>query len=110
MDESGWVNAEGTSPASAAQHFWNELHPMVAEADRGFKDSGWEVIEPRDPSCVKLEIVRNAKGYDPVRSVVGAVLTSGGSLITQAMGFQKWWVSSYTLRWRKPAEENKDEV
>ena len=110
MDESGWINAEGTSPASAAQHFWNELHPMVAEADRGFKDSGWEVIEPRDPSCVKLEIVRNSKGYDPVRSVVGAVLTGGGSLITQAMGFQKWWVSSFTLRWRKPADENKDEI
>jgi DNA-binding CsgD family transcriptional regulator len=110
MDESGWINAEGTPPASAAQHFWNELHPMVADTDRGFKDNGWEVIEPRDPSCVKLEITRNSKGYNPVVSVVGAVLTGGGSLIAQAMGFQKWWISSCTLSYRISASENSEEV
>jgi hypothetical protein len=109
-DESGWVNAEGTPAASAAQHFWNELNPIVVELDRNLREKGYEVVEPRDPSCIQLEIVRNSKGYDPVRSVVGAVLTMGGSLISQAMGFQKWWVRSWTIRYRKPADENKEEI
>lgn len=109
-EESGWVNAEGTPAASAAQHFWNELHPMIAETDIDFKDSGWEVVEPRDPSCLKLETVRNAKGYDPARSTVAAVFTLGGSLVSQAMGFQKWWVSNCVLRYRKLADENTQEV
>jgi hypothetical protein len=110
MDESGWVNAEGTPAASAAQHFWNQLRPMVIEVDRGFTESEWEISEPRDPSCLRIEIVRNAKGYDPVRSTVAAVFTMGGSLVGQAMGFEKWWVSNLALRYRKPASENSEEV
>lgn len=109
MDESGWVNAEGTPAASAAQHFWNQLRSMIIDVDRDFTESGWEIVEPRDPSCVNIEIVTNTKGYDPVRSTVAAVFTMGGSLISQAMGFQKWWVSSVTLRFRKPASENSEE-
>lgn len=110
MDESGWVNAEGTPAASAAQHFWNELHQMLSDIDRSMMDHDWEVIQPRDPSCLKIELVRNAKGYDVGRSIIGAVLSGGSSLISQAIGFQKWWVSSCTLGWRKPADENKEEV
>jgi hypothetical protein len=109
-DESGWLNAEGTPAAQAAQHFWNEMQQMVAALDRNLIEDGWEVVAPRDPSCLKIEIVRNSKGYDPVASTLGAVLTLGGSLISQAMGFQKWWVSSNTLRWRKPGDENSEEV
>lgn len=110
-DESGWVKAEGTPAASAAQYFWyNEFHQIVSDFDRDAVDDGWEIVGPRDPSCLKIELVKNSKGYDPARSVVGAVFTFGGSLIDQAMGFEKWWVSSFTIRWRKPADENEDEV
>jgi len=111
MNQSGWVNAENTPADSAAQHFWNQLRPLVTEIDRGFTDSGWEILEPRDPSCLKIELVRNSKGYDPVRSTVAAVFTLGGSLVGQAMGFQKWWVSSCALRFRHVAsEKNSEEV
>ncbi|MDW8148166.1 MAG: hypothetical protein RMJ48_17950 [Roseiflexaceae bacterium] len=109
-DESGWLNAENTPAAQAAQHFWNELYLMVSDLDTSMTDKGWEIVPPRDPSCLKVEIVRNAKGYDPVRLVVAAFFTRGGSLIAQAMGFQKWWVSSCTLRWRRPADKSKEEV
>ncbi len=110
MDESGWVKAEGTPAASAAQHFWNELRPLVFQFDRGFTDNGWEIVEPRDPSCLKIEIARNIKGYDPVTSAVAAVFTLGGSLVGQAMGFQKYWVSSCALMYRILAGENSEEV
>jgi hypothetical protein len=109
-DESGWLNSEGNPASSAAEYFWNELYQMVAETDRGLIDNGWEVVDPRNPSCLKLELVRNSKGYDPLRSAVSAVFTFGGSLVSQAMGFQKWWVSSCTLRWRRPADEYKEEI
>lgn len=111
-DESGWINAEHTPAASAAQHFWNEFNPMVAQVDTNMLDDGKgiEIVPPRDPSCLEMATVRNAKGYDPVRSAVAAVFTMGGSLIGQAMGFEKWWVKSCTLRWRKPSDERKEEI
>jgi hypothetical protein len=71
---------------------------------------GWEVVEPRGPGCITVESIKNAKGYDPVASTVSAIFTMGGSLIGQAMGFYKWWPSSCTLRWRKPAETNSEEI
>lgn len=109
-DESGWVNAEGTPAASAAQHFWNEFYPVVAEIDSNLTDNGWEIVPPRDPSCLKIEIVKNAKGYDPVVSTVNAVFTLGGSLVGQAMGFRKWWFSSCTIRFRRASDVNNDEI
>jgi len=111
MDQSGWVNAENTPADSAAQYFWNELRLLVTETDRGFTDSGWEILEPRDPSCLKMELVRNSKGNDPVRSTIAAVFTLGRSLVGQAMGFQKWWVRGCALRFRHEAsEKNSEEV
>lgn len=107
-EESGWLKAEITPAAQAAQHFWNELAPIVAEADRVMLDAGLEVLGPRDPSCFKIELVKNSKGYDPVASTVAAVFTLGGSLIDQAFGFEKWWASSCTLRWKEPADENSE--
>lgn len=110
MNESGWLNAQETPAALAAQYFWNELRPTVSELDMFFAQSKWEALEPRDPSCLKLEVVRNAKGYSPVRSVAAAVLTGGVSLIGQAMGFHKWWISKCTVRYRKPGLQNTTEI
>lgn len=109
-DESGWMNAENTPAASAAQHFWNELSQSVADMDRDAVETGWEIVGPRDPSCLQLELVRDSKGYDPVRSAISAVFTFGGSLISQAMGFEKWWVSNCTIRWRKMGDENEEDT
>ena len=100
-DEIGWLNAEGTPAAAASQHFWNDLYNnMVAPIDQSRIDGGWEIVPPHDASCITLQIVKNAKGYDPVGSTVAAVFTMGASLIGQAMGFQKWWPSSLTLRYK----------
>jgi hypothetical protein len=111
-EESGWLNAENTPAAQAAQHFWNELNQEIVILDNGMKDrnQGWEIIQPRDPSCLKIELVRNSKGYNPVSTVVNAVFSMGGSLIGQAIGFQKWWTSSCILQWRRPADKNEEEA
>ena len=87
MDEGGWLNAENTPAAQAAQHFWNEAHQMVSGIDNDFISDGWEVVEPRGPGCITVESVKNSKGYDPVASTVSAIFTLGGSLVGQAMGF-----------------------
>lgn len=110
MDESGWLNAEATPADQAAQHFWNELQWLTGGLDSNMTSLGWEIVEPRGPGCLTIESTRNAKGYDPVASTVAAIFTIGGSLVRQAMGFNKWWTSSCALRWRIPAETNSEEV
>jgi hypothetical protein len=100
-DETGWLNAENTPASAASQHFWNEFYnDLIAPIDNARIQGGWEIVPPRDASCITLQIVKNAKGYDPVASTVAAVFTMGGSLIGQAMGFQKWWPSALTLRYK----------
>jgi RNA polymerase subunit RPABC4/transcription elongation factor Spt4 len=110
MDEAGWLNAEATPAAQAAQHFWNTMHQDFVELDNMMISKGWEIVEPRGPACIAVESVRNAKGQNPFIVGLSAVLTMGVSLIDTAIGFYKWWPSSCTLRWRKPADENSEEV
>lgn len=111
IDESlGWLNAESTPAAQASQHFWNELIAVVASVDDDMARKGYSVVEPRGPGCIELGHTRNAKGYDPIATTVAAVFTRGSSLLGQAMGFEKWWVRSVTLRWRKPAETSSNET
>jgi hypothetical protein len=109
-DESGWINAQSTPPAFAAQHFWNEWRQLIATIDQVQLDDGYEIVEPRDPSCLKVEIVKNSKGYDPVKSTINAVFSLGSSLISQAIGFEKWWMRSCTLRYRRQADKSGEEV
>lgn len=110
-DEGGWLNAEGTPAAMAAQHFWNEMHQTIVQMDSGMAATkGWEIVEPRGPSCFKIESVRNAKGQNALLVGLNAALTGGASLIGTAIGFYKWWPSSLTLRWRRPAENFSEEV
>lgn len=104
MNEFGWLDAERTPIALASQYFWDNVQQLVAEADNDMVSNGWEVVEPRGPACIQTECVRNSKGYDPLGSLVAAVVTGGGSLVSQAFGFHKYWPSSLTLQWRKPAE------
>ncbi len=110
MQESGWLNAEATPAAQASQHFWNQLHQTTAQVDGTFIAEGWEVVEPRGPACITVESVRNAKGQNPFLVGLNAALTMGGSLISTAIGFYKWWPSSCTLRWRKLAETSSEEI
>jgi hypothetical protein len=111
MEESGWLNAEITPAAQAAEHFWNNLYPnLFIELDNEFIAGDWEVVQPRGAACCQIENERNAKGYDPVGSVMSAVFTMGGSLISQSVGFWKWWCSAFTLRWKRPAETNTSET
>lgn len=110
MDESGWLNAENTPAASASQQFWNDFSVVATDLDNMHTSSGWEIYGPRGPECIQLETVKNAKGYDPVATTVSAVVTLGGSLISQAMGFRKWWTKNILLRWRKPADQFSEEV
>jgi hypothetical protein len=109
-DESGWLNADQTPAAQAAMHFWNEQHADVVQFDHIMVSRGWQVVEPRDPSCIKVESVRNAKGQNPLIVGINAALTMGVSLIGTAIGFYKWWPSALTLRWRRPADTDSEEV
>lgn len=102
--ESGWIKSEGTPATLAAQHFWDQIHPMVVKFDQKMTDKGWNIVEPRGASSLKIEIVRNSQGY----SCLGVLF--GASLIQLLIGFEKWWASSCTLRWRKSADENKSDV
>jgi hypothetical protein len=100
-DEAGWLNAEGTSAAMAAQHFWNEFqNAFVAPNDKILIAKGYEIVLPHDPSCVTVQSVRNAKGQNALISGIAAVATMGVSLIGTAIGFYKWWPSALTLRYR----------
>lgn len=110
IDESGWLNAEQTPAAMAAQHFWNEQHQMISTLDSGMVSKGWEAVEPRGPACFKIESVRNAKGQNAFIVGLNAALTGGASLIGTAIGFYKWWASSLTLRWRRPADTHSEDV
>jgi hypothetical protein len=110
MDEGGWLNAENTPAAMAAQHFWNECHGIVVQVDGEMVKKGWEVVEPRGPGCLTIESVRNSKGQDPLLVGLNAALTFGASLIGTAIGFYKWWPSSLTLRWRLPADTDEEEI
>lgn len=111
MDEAGWLNAENTPVAMASQHFWNELYrSLIADLDEEYSKKGWEIVEPHGPGCLTIESTRNAKGQNPVMVGLGAVLTGGFSLISNAIGFYKWWPSSLTLRWRKPDETESEEM
>jgi hypothetical protein len=111
-DESGWLNVENTPAAQAAQHFWNEQNMNVADLDRSIlsKGEGWQIVPPRDPSCIKVESVRNAKGQNAAIVGLNAIFTMGASLIGTAIGFYKWWMSALTLRWKMPADEVSEEV
>jgi hypothetical protein len=110
MDESGWLNAEDTPAAQAAQHFWNEYHMLVINTDEDFEKDGWEILQPRDPSCFKVQSERNAKGQDTGLVAAAAVFSMGASLIGSAIGFYKWWPSSLSLRYRKPSEETSNNI
>ncbi len=109
MDESGWLNAESTPAAQAAQYFWNELQFLVADIDETMREAGWEVLAPHDPGCLTIISERNAKGQDKGLAVAAAIFTMGGSLLSTAIGFYKWWPSSLTLRYRKIDESEEEE-
>lgn len=99
-EEGGWLKAENTSAAEAAQHFWNECARLVNSWDEDMTRDGWTISGPRDPSCITIESVRNSKGQDASLVAVSAVLTAGASLVSSAVGFQKWWPTSLTLSWK----------
>jgi len=103
-DESGWLNTNGNSASQAAQYFWNETQEIIRDLDKMLAMFGWEIAQPRDPSCVKIDTVWNSKGYNTGRSIVNAVLSGGASLVDHAMGFQKWWLKEIVLRYKIPAE------
>ena len=110
-----WLKAEGNPAAQAAEYFWNELKPIWSAFDKDLLESsvgedGWEIAPPRDSSCLKIDCVRNSQGYSPGLTVLSAILTSGGSLIDQAIGYQKWWPSSFSLRYRKVAEKKSEKI
>ncbi len=105
MDESGWLNADDTPAAQAAQHFWNEYHMLVIDTDESFKKEGWEILQPRDPSCLKVQSERNSKGQNAGLAAAAAVFTISASLISTAIGFYKWWPSSLSLRYRRASDE-----
>jgi hypothetical protein len=108
--EGGWVNAEHTPAAQASQHFWNEFAPIVADLDQGNIESGWQVVEPRGPACVQLEETRDRKGYDKTATILDAVFSGGASLVSQAMGFRKFWPRAIILRYKKPTDEYSEEI
>ena len=98
-DEAGWLNAEYTSAAMAAQHFWNEMqNDIVLPIDKVY--SNYEIMPPHDASCVTVQSVRNAKGQNALITGIAAVATMGVSLIGTAIGFYKWWPSAVTLRYK----------
>lgn len=104
MDESGWLNARDTPAAQAAQHFWDQLQDFVIECDAAMQNKGYEVVNPRGPGSIQIEWIRNAKGQNGGIVALRAVLSMGTSLIGDAIGFDKWWFSSVTLRYKRPSE------
>lgn len=108
-DESGWLKAENTPAAQAAQHFWNEYQPIAANFDAGASQDGWSVLPPRGPECMQVESIRNAKGQSAVLTGIN-ILSGHQSVLGAVTGYYKWWVSSMTLHWVKPAEKESREV
>jgi DNA-binding CsgD family transcriptional regulator len=108
-NEGGWLKAEGTPAAQASLHFWNTLQTFVLQFDQEMTTSGWQVVPPRDSSCVTIDNVLDNSGQNVALAGLSAVLTLGASLITTAIGFYKWYPSALTLSWRKPADKKSEQ-
>lgn len=102
LNESGWVWADRTPTALAAQNFWNQLHPDLADWDRTFVDQGWEIVEPRGPACIEIQPFRSNlwRALDVISALGGS--SSGTSW--------KLWFPSCTLRWRKKSDTPREEI
>lgn len=84
--ESGWLLADRTAAAQATQYFWEVFSQgWFSEFEQKIISRGWEIVEPRGPACVEIE-----------------------QAVNLIFGIRRWWPSSFTLRWRKRADENSE--
>lgn len=106
--EGGWIRAQETPAVLAGDEFWRQINPEYNFFDIEMTKNGWEIVPPRNGECIRIKSVTNLRGVNPAFEIPAAIFSGGFSLLVAS--FPKWWLNELTYKWKKPYDENKEEV